>query len=342
MTEIAKKESSALAASANTEFNTFRIKEYQRQIKYRDMADRILLDRNVQREFFDRCSMVASAGAYGHKQANTVWIAAHFGMSMGMSFSQAIKRVKVIHGTPTLRGQAAINTIHERVAGAKCRVLKSSETACTWRFERPGHAPMEVTYTMEQATKQGLVARNSNYKTFPEDMLMWQCASIGAKRMFGDVLDGMYVDEDLERAISEAEASVDDFDEDKGPTLSASASKPAGIAPVDSRAQVVSSGDPTAKADADSPREEIIDAEVSEPAAGPSRYDDEAAREAASAKLSDALTEACGWRCPENPRSVRKDVYMEAARLCGVEGDRGEMPSVAQIEKMTEYLRRKS
>jgi len=296
---LARKTETGVAKAANAEYNSYRMHEYRRQLKYRDMADTILLNRNAQREFYDRCTMVARAGAYGHKDANTVWIAAHFGMSMGMSFSQAIKRVKVIHGTPTLRGQAAINTIHERVQGAKCRVVNSSETSCTWRFERPGYETQEIAYTIEDAKRQGLT-KNPNYAKFPQDMLMWQCATLGAKRMFGDVLDGLYVDEEMEKAIAEAERGNQDFDD----FVAAEPSSPGAVEQVQSAAAISGEVDADKSAPAQKPaREEpVADAEYTEaPASQTEKSQDELAHEHASAALSEALTHACEWCNADNP-----------------------------------------
>ena len=172
--------------------------------QYRALADQLMLDENAWRQFFGRCKCFAEAGLYGHKRPETVAAAGLKGMSLGMSFMEALDRIKVIKGTPVIRGSAAINHIHERCAGAKCRCIKSTDTEAVWSMERPGWEAREFRYTWAQAESSGIVKRNEVYKLFPARCLKWQAASEGAQEMFGDVLGGLYFQEEIEGAIGDA------------------------------------------------------------------------------------------------------------------------------------------
>ena len=168
--------------------------------QYRALADQLMLDEHAWNQFFNRCKCFAAAGMYGHKTPETVAAAGLKGMSLGMSFMEALDRIKVIKGTPVIRGSAAINHIHERCAGAKCRCISSTDTEAVWRMERPGWETREFRYTWEQAVNSGIVKRNDVYKAYPARCLKWQAASEGAQEMFGDVLGGLYFQEEIEGA----------------------------------------------------------------------------------------------------------------------------------------------
>ena len=164
--------------------------------QYRALADRLIFDKDAWDQYFARCECVVKAGMYGHKNASTVAVAGLKGMSLGMSFMEAIDRIKVIHGTPVIRGSAAINHIHERCKGAKCRCITSTTTEAVWIMSRPGWEPKEFRFTWDDAIKAGLL-KNEIYKLYPARCLKWQAASEGAQEMFGDVLSGLYFQEEI-------------------------------------------------------------------------------------------------------------------------------------------------
>jgi hypothetical protein len=66
-------------------------------------------------------------------------------------------------------------------------------------MERPGWEPKEFTFTWEQAAAAGLTTKkDSAYTKYPARCLKWQAASEGAQEMFGDVLGGLYFQEELD------------------------------------------------------------------------------------------------------------------------------------------------
>jgi len=209
--------------------------------QYRQLADRLILDQEAWGMYFNRCKCIAGAKFYGHTDPQTIASAGLKGMSMGMSFMEALSRIKVIHGQPVIRGPAAINHIHERCGGARCRCITgligsgadigipdfdlerlterirnrypqywtednlglNPNKISVWVMDRPGWAPKAFIYTWEQAELAELPKRNDSYRKFPARCLKWQAASEGAQEMFGDVLDGLYFEVELERAQPE-------------------------------------------------------------------------------------------------------------------------------------------
>ncbi len=224
---------------------------------YKNLASRLILEKELWSQFYSRCEAMASAGLHGHKDPSTVAAAVLKGYSLGMDFMEALGKIKMIDGNPVLRGPSAVAHIHAVVPGAKCRVvtdlvrvdahgtplaelverLCEDQVDCwkgrrcldptkisVWEMSRPEWDPKYYVFTMAQAERAGMVARNSTWRNYPERCLKWQAASIGTQEMFGDSLGGMYLEEEMQNAPQRAAESppapsplppVADFDEDQ-------------------------------------------------------------------------------------------------------------------------------
>ncbi|KKL58143.1 hypothetical protein LCGC14_2228390, partial [marine sediment metagenome] len=86
----------------------------QLEHQYRMLAATLITNETAWAAYMTRCDAIVEIKLYGHKHAGTVAIAGLKGMAMGFDFMRALATVKVIHGTPTIRGPSALAMIRER------------------------------------------------------------------------------------------------------------------------------------------------------------------------------------------------------------------------------------
>lgn len=119
--------------------------------------------------------------------------------TVGIPPQQVGKSIYVVHGTPTLYGEAALALALD--AGYTHEKTKYSPEVVTLTFYRPDGTPYEVEYTFKRAEREGLVAGNKQqYTKRPEKMLFWKCVGEAADQLFPHITKGMGVKEDYEQS----------------------------------------------------------------------------------------------------------------------------------------------
>jgi hypothetical protein len=157
---------------------------------YKDFADRVMLDDAAWQSFMRRCVVICKAGVYGHKSPETVAVAALRGMSLGLGFMESLDAVKVIHGTPQIRGAQAVALVRARLPGAQLECVTDDDkrhTEAVWNMARPGEDAKAFRVTLEDAQRAGLT-KSQTWTKYTDRMLKWWAASIGCQELFGDVL----------------------------------------------------------------------------------------------------------------------------------------------------------
>ena len=119
--------------------------------------------------------------------------------TVGIPPEQVGKSIYVVHGAPTLYGEAALALALD--AGYTHEKTKYSPEVVALTFYRPDGTPYEVEYTFERAEREGLVAGNKQqYTKRPEKMLFWKCVGEAADQLFPHITKGMGVKEDYEQS----------------------------------------------------------------------------------------------------------------------------------------------
>lgn len=87
------------------------------------------------------------------------------------------------------------------------RCIKTSATECTYRAQRVADEGfLDVTFTMADAERAGLLRGDSNWSKYPQDMLVARCIARAARMVFPDVCFGLYTPEELGREDLEVAA----------------------------------------------------------------------------------------------------------------------------------------
>jgi len=198
---------------------------------YQWLAEELITNQDQWAEFKERCMAVAGAQFYGHRSWQSVASAVLKGYSIGMDFVEALSKIQILEGRPTMRGADAVSHVHKMVEGASCvhvlnfaaygaehgerleelvenwvehshpnEVDLDPTRIAVWVMQRPDYRPRVIAYTMNQAIDAGLPDRNARWSYYPDRCLTWQAAAIGVQHMFGDALGGMYLTEEIENS----------------------------------------------------------------------------------------------------------------------------------------------
>jgi hypothetical protein len=181
--------------------------------QYPWIAQQMLFNPVYREQLIQIAKDICTSGMYGYKdspQGNAaVRMVAMKGFAMGMDMLKSLEVIKVIHGTPTIRGPKALDLIRERTRNATLDCTESTSTTCTWLLGRPGEQPKAFTKSRDQVDRAKLAEKNPLWNTYPERMLKWHTFSEGAQELFGDVLSGCYITEEMDLRLK-FDQDVDD------------------------------------------------------------------------------------------------------------------------------------
>lgn len=122
------------------------------------------------------------------------------GATLGIPPESIGKSIYVVHGTPALYGKTALAIALQN--GYIAETTEDTPQAVTVRMTSPKGQEMEVRYTIERATKEGLVKGNKlQYETRPSKMLYWKCIGELTDRMIPHLTGGMPIKEDWEQSV---------------------------------------------------------------------------------------------------------------------------------------------
>jgi hypothetical protein len=131
------------------------------------------------------------------KKPGNIYVAAEMGTAHGWGPIQAMQNIAVVHGTPQLYAEAMRALVI--MAGHKFQVHERTATSCRVTIERSdGLSSADVTYTIQEATQAGDVAKNPNYKTRPQRMLFARATSIAVGDACPELKLGMAVEGDID------------------------------------------------------------------------------------------------------------------------------------------------
>ena len=118
-----------------------------------------------------------------------------YGAELGLGPMQALSKIAVIDGRPSLSAEAQRGLI--RAAGHRIWTVELTNTRCILAGQRQGDdRSEEVSWTMDDAKRAGLSGK-SNWRAYPRQMLLARATADLARLLFSDVLGGFPATEDL-------------------------------------------------------------------------------------------------------------------------------------------------
>lgn len=121
------------------------------------------------------------------------------GNEMGLPPMYAAENIAVVNGKATIGGQAMLRLIYERARGVKVEFHTEpakQNTECEISIQRPGHEPVRLIFTMEDAKRAGLASKQP-WQQYPRMMLRWRAVAECARIAVPDVIAGLYLHEEL-------------------------------------------------------------------------------------------------------------------------------------------------
>lgn len=134
---------------------------------------------------------------YVGKEAN-VLVAVQWGMELGLQPLQAMQNIAVINGRPSLWGDAVIALVQ---ASPVCLWVKEEigDTSATCTTHRRGDPePESRTFTVDDAKKAGLWAKQGPWTNYPKRMLQMRARSWCLRDKYPDVLRGVAIAEEVQ------------------------------------------------------------------------------------------------------------------------------------------------
>ena len=109
-------------------------------------------------------------GVSSTEQAAAIMLKGH---ELGIGLAASFEFIVVIQGKPSLvpRGALALVLQSDLLEGMK---VSDEPNACTVWMKRKGGLEYQLTYTLEQAQKAGLVKPNSAWESYGPNMLRWR------------------------------------------------------------------------------------------------------------------------------------------------------------------------
>jgi hypothetical protein len=146
-------------------------------------------------------SQLNSGGDSGKLSESDIALKMLKGHELGLSFIQSFDQISIIKGRSSLSAQAMVALIRNRMPFALIYLDECTDKKCTIRAKRDRRDPQEsfltTTVTIEEFEHFTSNASKILWKTNRADLLYARCSSKMARRLFPDVIQGMYTSEEV-------------------------------------------------------------------------------------------------------------------------------------------------
>ena len=147
-------------------------------------------------EMEQMATAIAASGLFGMKDKNSVLALMAVAQAEGLHPATAARDFHIIQGRPALKADAMLARFQN--AGGKVEWKDYADDKVTGVFSHPNGGNLAVTWTIEQATKIGLVKAGSGWQKFPRAMLRSRCISEGIRSVFPGSVTGFYSPDEVE------------------------------------------------------------------------------------------------------------------------------------------------
>lgn len=129
------------------------------------------------------------------------------GREYGFATMQSFAYIDVIEGRPVLNPKGMASLVLQRCPGAVLDPTTWTNEVCIIRAARPGRAPIEFSFTLDDAQRAGLTNKD-NWRKYPKDMLWNRCVSRVCKALFPDYIDGAVIDDEAEEIATQSNSAA--------------------------------------------------------------------------------------------------------------------------------------
>lgn len=126
------------------------------------------------------------------------------GREIGMGPMEALRSFYLVNGNFTVYGSAVITQLKRH--GYKIAWGECSDKKATVTLTSPGGETHTDSFTIEEATTAGLVAKSDVWKKYPAKMLRWKAVGQAVRFFCPEVLNGSYIREEMDDNTIRAES----------------------------------------------------------------------------------------------------------------------------------------
>lgn len=145
------------------------------------------------------------ASDYQLKSESAVILVMLKGWELGLGLMASLDHVRVIHGRVFPSAEALQALVLHKVQGARFRWLADGTSG---RAEvvaiRPGHEPIQVAYTAEDAKRGGVFDKNATYSKWPANLLRAGAMRNACRLQYADIVLGLSGMEDAVEVEADA------------------------------------------------------------------------------------------------------------------------------------------
>ena len=155
-----------------------------------------IIPRNIP-EFEALARYAAKSMLYNCKSEADAFVRMATGAELGIQPFTALRGIVNVEGKPALDATLIRGLIIKSTNCEYLRVIESTDARCTIESKRRGNPPHRTTYTIEDAKRAGLLAKNT-WQKYPRNMLLARCSSTHGREDWADILSGVYSADELE------------------------------------------------------------------------------------------------------------------------------------------------
>lgn len=140
---------------------------------------------------------VCESGMSEYRQWQDAYVIIATGLELGVRPMRALQTIHNMRGKPSPSAALVVGLVKGAEVCQRWKTVESTDEQCTISTLRAGEdEPETLTYTMRDAKRAGL--GGGNWNKFPRQMLYARCSAELARRVYPDVVAGLYVPEELD------------------------------------------------------------------------------------------------------------------------------------------------
>jgi hypothetical protein len=140
-----------------------------------------------------------------YKNAPRVMMGLEIAKELGTPAVLTLNKLYIVGGKFAMEVSLQLSVVRKSGAMKTFKVEQLTSEICTISSERENGESMSATYTIDQARKAGLVKEGSGWAKNPEDMLFARAAGRIMRRLYSDILFGLYSPEEADEAATSLE-----------------------------------------------------------------------------------------------------------------------------------------
>ena len=137
-----------------------------------------------------------------YSQWQDAYVVIATGVELGLQPMRALQTIHNMKGKPSPSAALLVGLVKGADVCQSWRTVENTDKQCTIETLRKGETERELlTYTIADAKRAGL--GGGNWSKYPREMLYARCSAILARRVYPDVVAGLYVAEELDNGTAE-------------------------------------------------------------------------------------------------------------------------------------------